>query len=117
MNEDQLLSLASLAVVAGMAVALAVAALTNKKEEKEGKIWTELKCTSCGYTEKREWKEGDFVGLVEGSCPKCGSPMEVWNIYKEGGEEENSFRLGPIKSKPSLRSLFTGFVAWKQNTT
>ena len=93
MNEDQLLSLASLALLAGMATALTIAALSNKKEKKERKIWTELKCTSCGHVEKREWKEGDFVGLVEGSCPKCGAPMKVWNIYKEGEEEEVKFGL------------------------
>ncbi len=117
MNEDQLLSLASLAVLAGMAVAVAVAALTSKKEEEEEKIWTELKCTSCGYATKREWKEGDFVGLVEGSCPKCGSPLKVWNIYKEVKEEENGFRLSPIKSKLSLLTTLLGIKAWKQGTT
>ncbi|NPA84755.1 MAG: hypothetical protein GXO07_01965 [Crenarchaeota archaeon] len=87
MREEYLFSLMALAMVAGMATAAAIAMIMNKRKEKEEKFVTVVRCPKCGYEVKREWKEGDFVGLVQGPCPKCGAMMIVWNIYKEGGEE------------------------------
>jgi len=85
-QEEAYVSLMALAMIAGMATAAVVAMLMSKKNEKEEKYVTVVKCPSCGYEVKREWKEGDFVGLVQGPCPKCGAMMEVWSIYKEGDE-------------------------------
>ncbi len=90
MEGDQMYFIMSLAVLAGMLSALAVAAITMRKKEEEPKFVTVVKCPSCGYEEKRDWKEGDFVGLVQGPCPKCGAHMKVWSIYKVGGEEEKA---------------------------
>ncbi|ABU81676.1 hypothetical protein [Ignicoccus hospitalis] len=89
MNDDlYLLALMTAATLAGVLTALAATFILNKKKEEEKKYVTVVKCPNCGYEEKREWREGDFVGMVEGPCPKCGGMRVVWNIYLEDREEE-----------------------------
>ena len=61
---------------------------TKKNKPSTPKILTIIQCTKCGYSKEREWKRGDFVGLVEGKCPKCGALMMIMNIYKESSEEQ-----------------------------
>ncbi|UXD21733.1 hypothetical protein IPA_07365 [Ignicoccus pacificus DSM 13166] len=93
---DDLVSL----MLIGALVALTTAMMlvnSKKKKEEEKKFITVLKCPKCGFQKERDWKQGDFVGLVEGKCPKCGALMEVYAIYKEGEEEEEETKsLIPI---------------------
>jgi len=61
-----------------------VVALTvggRKREIKITKTYTLLKCTNCDYSTEREFKEGDYVGKVEGKCPKCNGDMVIYAIY------------------------------------
>jgi len=92
---DDLISLTM--IVALVVVTTVLMFTTNRrKKEEEKKFVTVLKCSKCGYQREREWKEGDFVGMVEGKCPKCGSLMEVVAIYKEGEKEEEEKPPIPI---------------------
>lgn len=41
-----------------------------------------LRCPSCGYTVRRPFREGDYVGRVDQArCPRCGERMVVDAIY------------------------------------
>ncbi len=60
----------------------------RKKQQKVKKTYTLLKCTACEYSVEREFKEGDYVGKKEGTCPKCDGEMIITAIYVK--EEDNS---------------------------
>lgn len=36
---------------------------------------------SCDYNAEREYKEGDYVMKVEGTCPKDGGKLYIAGIY------------------------------------
>jgi len=55
-----------------------------------------LKCTNegCDYNTLREWKEGDFIGMiVDEKCPKCSSKLQIVWIY---GKPEKKIKRIPI---------------------
>jgi len=45
------------------------------------KVITTITCINKDYTIEREFREGDFIGKIEGQCPKCGSSMVIDKIY------------------------------------
>lgn len=54
------------------------------KREPEKKVITVLRCSKCGYTRTRDFKEGDYVGkVVDEVCPKCGINLVIDAIYEE----------------------------------
>ncbi len=90
---EDLVSLAVLAGLVAMTTTMMLFNVKKKKNEEEKKFITVVKCPKCGFTKTRDWKEGDFVGMVEGKCPKCGSLMKIHAIYKEGEEEEEKLPI------------------------
>ncbi|QIW24299.1 hypothetical protein EWF20_09155 [Sulfolobus sp. S-194] len=51
-------------------------------------IITVLKCLKCSYTVERQFREGDFVLKIDGTCPNDGSPLYVWGIYAKSINEK-----------------------------
>ncbi len=45
------------------------------------RVITTIICTNKDYIIEREFREGDFIGKIEGQCPKCGSSMIIDKIY------------------------------------
>ncbi len=82
-----------------MAVFLAVTLILSAKQQRREKpvLRTRLECLRCGYSVEREYKRGDYIGLTEGRCPKCGGPLVVTAVYEvrpgERREEERLLRL------------------------
>jgi len=42
---------------------------------------TSISCVNNDYRVERDFAEGDFVGKVVGSCPKCGAPLVIDRIF------------------------------------
>jgi len=40
-----------------------------------------LVCTSCKFTVEKDFEPGDFIGMIKGKCPSCGSNLKVKAIY------------------------------------
>ncbi|NOZ88913.1 MAG: hypothetical protein GXO15_03220 [Crenarchaeota archaeon] len=79
-----LLSLSSAALA--VAVAAIVKAMRGAGEAGE-RVVEELRCPSCGYSMRRRFVEGDYVGhVVDFRCPRCGVSMVVSRIYVESAE-------------------------------
>ncbi len=57
----------------------------NVKKQSTPKLTTKtvVKCTKCDYSETREFKKGDYILKIEGTCPKCNSPTYIEAIYAE----------------------------------
>ncbi|MEM4441855.1 MAG: hypothetical protein QXN02_02950, partial [Ignisphaera sp.] len=51
------------------------------QEEIPYKFTTVIKCLNKDYSTEREFREGDFIGKIEGLCPKCGNNMVIDYIY------------------------------------
>ena len=65
-----------------------------KKVEEKFVTKTIIKCTKCAYEEKRDFKEGDFVGKTVGTCPKDGAPLVIRLIYSEKIENKETTKKG-----------------------
>lgn len=93
-----------LAVLAFIITYMAVSAMKSRQEPiKKKVIVTQLKCDSCDHSERREFREGDYVGKEVGECPKCGGKLLVDAIYLEEveGVPEFGSRVGmPKQSQP-----------------
>jgi len=61
-----------------------------KKVEEKTITRTIIRCTTCGYEEKREFTKGDFVGKEVGKCPKDSGPLVISLIYSEKMQVENT---------------------------
>jgi len=90
---EDVFSLIVLIGLVAMTTAMMFVNIKKKKNTEEPKFYTLVRCSKCGYEYTREWKEGDFVGMVEGKCPKCGALLKVEAIYKEGEEEEEKLPI------------------------
>ena len=77
------LSLYTLAAVSAGGAALTVLSLRSVRVGRRvTKTLTVLRCPSCGYTMRRPFREGDYVGKVDSArCPRCGERMVVDAIY------------------------------------
>jgi len=64
-----------------IAYMVAMSVFSRRKEVKVRKTFTLLKCQNCDYKKEREFKEGDYVGKVEGECPQCEGPLVIYAIY------------------------------------
>jgi hypothetical protein len=55
----------------------------NKSEfqDQPFKTVTIASCMNKDYTLEREFREGDFIGKIEGLCPKCNSNIVIEKIY------------------------------------
>lgn len=88
LQTDMPLTIILIILILGMIIYMIQAGLSYMKkkqnvhqEETPYKFTTVIKCTNKDYTIEREFHEGDFVGKVEGSCPKCGSNLLIDHIY------------------------------------
>ncbi len=55
----------------------------KKKPETPKRTITVIRCDNGDYETKRDFRQGDFIGKVEGKCPKCGGILRVHSIYVE----------------------------------
>jgi len=91
-----------LAVLAFIITYMAVSAMKSRQEPAKRKvIITQLKCGSCGHIERREFREGEYVGKEAGECPKCGGKLVVDAIYLE--EFEGISEMASVASTPGSR--------------
>ena len=91
-----------LAVLAFIITYMAVSAMKSRQEPTKKKvIITQLRCENCNHTERREFKEGDYVGKEIGECPKCGGKLLVDAIYLE--EFEGILELRSAVNMPNPR--------------
>lgn len=58
---------------------------TNIRRQTTQKLTTKtvIKCIKCDYSETRDFKKGDYILKIEGTCPKCNSPVYIEAIYAE----------------------------------
>lgn len=47
------------------------------------KVITTVQCTSCDFTNTREFQGGDYILKQAEPCPKCNSSTFVSSIYRE----------------------------------
>jgi DNA-directed RNA polymerase subunit M/transcription elongation factor TFIIS len=67
---------------------IAAARSRKQQEQMEPRLITVLRCPKCGYQTKRQFRDGDYVGLeTNETCPKCGSKLIVYEIYAETSSE------------------------------
>lgn len=71
----------ALLVFIALMIYLIVEPMLRKPKKPEYVTRELVVCDSCGYREERDYRLGDYVGLEEGKCPKCGGPMRVAGIY------------------------------------
>ncbi len=106
----QLMNLLLLLMLASLTVSM-IMGLRRKKQPKPV-IRTRVECLNCGYTLEREYRRGDYIGKVEGSCPKCGSPMIITAVYEERlgerREEERLLRLVERRASSSRGTRRSG---------
>lgn len=53
------------------------------KKEKITIEYTSEKCNSCGNIVTRNFKDGDVLFSISGSCGKCSDDMMIHKIYCE----------------------------------
>ncbi len=58
------------------------------RETVKPKIITKISCMRDDYSEERDFKKGDYVGLVVGKCPKCEGNLLITAIYLIRGVKE-----------------------------
>jgi len=55
---------------------------SRRKPQKKEYITKELLiCTKCGFQLETNHEPGDFISMIKGKCPKCGSAMKIKAIY------------------------------------
>ena len=80
------LQIIQIAVIVAIVLLLALSIMLAEKKsskKKEKKTITFVRCDKGDYESKRDFKPGDFVGKVEGKCPRCGGILRVYSIYVE----------------------------------
>jgi len=68
-----------------LAIQMIVNYLASKKraqqQEPPLRFVTSIACINNDYRIERDYSEGDFVGKIVGSCPKCGAPLVIDRIF------------------------------------
>jgi len=96
--QTEIITVLLIAVTLGLIIYLVKSSLDYVKEKKkileqEGKPMKIISVASCqqnDYTIEREFREGDFVGKIDGACPKCGSTIvitKIYSLYTETGQK------------------------------
>ncbi len=83
MNALQILQIAAIVVIVVLLALSIVMAEKKTSKKKEKKTITLIRCDKGDYKIEREFKPGDFVGKVEGECPKCKGVLRVYAIFVE----------------------------------
>jgi len=100
--QSDIITVLLIAIVIGLLAYLIKSSLDYSKERKEimekesrpVKIIAVASCQQNDYTMEREFREGDFIGKIDGACPKCGSQMIIIKIYSLYMETpQKSFKL------------------------
>lgn len=60
----------------------------STRESMKPRVVTRTICEGGDYNEEREFKRGEYVGQVVGTCPKCGKKLLVHAIYLVGNIKE-----------------------------
>ncbi len=91
-----------LAVLAFIITYMVVSAVKSRQEPIKKKVTvTLLECENHDYEEKREFREGDYVGKEAGQCPKCGGKLLISAIFLEEVSEVIEIRPTVILPKSS----------------
>ncbi len=64
----------------------------RKPKEPEYETMEILECPKCGYTVTKEFEPGDFIGMIKGKCPKCGTPLIIKAIYEVEKKNEKNLK-------------------------
>jgi len=84
MNGDYL-TLLFIAIMIVLFIQLIINYVSSKRQSLEvdipRKIISRIRCVHGDYETEREFHEGDFVGKIEGACPKCGAELIIDTIY------------------------------------
>jgi len=65
------------------------------------KFYAKLRCPKCGFTEIREKKQGEYVGMrAEKTCEACGEKMVIIGIYAQPEKEIQTIG-SPLLPMPS----------------
>ena len=66
---------------------------TRRKPLKLGfetpKVFAAVQCTSCDFTNIREFQTGDYILKEAEPCPKCNGPSFISSIYRKAEEKED----------------------------
>ncbi len=84
MNGSEIYLLLFVVLVIVLVVQLVVSYLSSKRRaqgEPPLRFITSISCVNNDYRVERDFSEGDFVGKVVGSCPKCGAPLVIDRIF------------------------------------
>ena len=76
----QLIAIVLLAILLAFSIIMTE---RRKKPEAPKRTITVIRCDNRDYETKREFRQGDFVGKIEGKCPKCGGILRIHSIYVE----------------------------------
>ncbi|MDK6028327.1 hypothetical protein QPL79_02985 [Ignisphaera sp. 4213-co] len=99
--QTDVLTILLVVIMAGLLIYLVTASFDYIKRRRRGieqektnyKLITIATCQQNDYTIEREFKEGDFVGKIDGKCPKCGSALIISKIYAVAQEKtQKSFK-------------------------
>ncbi len=80
------LTLLFIAIMIVLVVQLVLNYISSKRQqaaetEPPKKIVARVRCIRGDYEMERDFKEGDFIGKVDGHCPKCGAELVIDAIY------------------------------------
>lgn len=68
----------------------------RKPGEPETETRELLVCGKCDYKVETRFEPGDFIGMIKGECPKCGSHLKIKAIYDVVKEEKNLKARRPL---------------------
>ena len=88
LDTQNLLPLLMLLIVIALVMSIMDTMSKMRRQRRvEPRTLTVVKCVNNDYENTRQFRRGDYVGKVEGKCPKCGSDIIIYTIYSEYPEE------------------------------
>jgi len=80
------LTLLFIAITIVLVIQLILNYISSKKQqaietEPPKKIIAKVRCIRGDYEIERDFREGDFVGKIDGQCPVCGAELVIDTIY------------------------------------